>query len=69
MVTSAFIAKDSLNRLNCEWSDFADQRLKNIMYNFMDEDEKKQAKEAKIKSKKLRHASFVEMQGEAMRKS
>lgn len=43
MVTSAKVAKDSLNRLNCEWSDFADARLKNILYNFMDEDEKKKA--------------------------
>ena len=30
--------KDNLNRLNCEWSEFADMRLKTIRKNYIKQD-------------------------------
>ena len=36
MLTLAHQAKDCLNRLNCEWSEFADVRLKTVKLQFTD---------------------------------
>jgi hypothetical protein len=36
MLTLARLAKDCLNRLNCEWSEFADVRLRSILLQFDD---------------------------------
>lgn len=36
MLTLALRAKDCLNRLNCEWSEFADVRLKSVNLQFAD---------------------------------